>query len=123
MGRGGYNGGSASVKAPKSDNVYILTDTEDNLYDQLLRRSRIVESGENLESEKGGCQPEFGYVLKADIDQTKERRAFLNFIWTSRPGHRDQRLKWVDASTLLSHPKGIRLARKYHYRHPEAPQP
>jgi hypothetical protein len=49
-GLGGYNGGGLTVKAPKADNDYVFA-TIVVIESDILEKSQIIQSGENLNHE------------------------------------------------------------------------
>jgi hypothetical protein len=87
MGRGGYNGGDPSVSAPKTNRTYIWA-TNDSLDLELLGKSYIAQSGENLENEEGGVQGEFGYILRP-VNEAKQSKS----AWAKLHSRRSKKSK------------------------------
>jgi len=137
MGRGGFNGGSAAVQEPRTDTVYYFTAqesiddvTQAPLEVEILKRARIVLSGERLKNEKGGVQHEFGYVLEITYPEpeqkepTKGLSKLVRAVLSSKKAQPNYYNRWVAASTLLDEsPEGREFVRKYHLDRPEESRP
>lgn len=138
MGRGGFNGGSATVSGPKADLPYIFTSpapvfvghSEAPFEVADLKRACIVASGEQLTNELGGKQGEFGYLLyipettvEQDIKHSKIKRRVFALLQSGR-AHYKYTVRWISASNLLDGtPEGRELVLRYHLDHPERAQP
>ncbi|KAF2106261.1 hypothetical protein BDV96DRAFT_607490 [Lophiotrema nucula] len=121
MGRGGYNGGDPTVKEPKVDNFYIISPGESTSL-KLSTTSQILECGFNLKNEKGGIQPEFGYIVRAKPAKQKQKPGGISYIVSRYKWKRaKQSNRWVAASVLLANAGP--LVHEYHRHKPEAPKP
>lgn len=123
MGRGGYNGGDPAVNEPKADTSHIYTEGSQEF--EISPKSRILRSGENLENERGGIQPEFGYIIETKSTKQGQRS---KGIWKNLTFYRRRKgddltgpFKWIAASTLLK--EAPELAQKYHLQYPGAAKP
>ena len=133
MGRGGYNGGSPSVTAPKLDQVLI----NDLSKIKFTEKSWIFSVGCGLQNEEGGVQPEFGYIVSLSPEEETPKASVLVNLIPKKNNKRVQKKKkltnkkskkstlpdhkWVPASYLLEH--APELAKGYHLANPDAPKP
>lgn len=124
MGRGGYNGGDPAVNDPKEDKSYIGSTGESPGF-KIPQNFRILKSGDHLKNERGGIQPEFGYLITVEIEnKTQESKGSskLHKFHKRRKGEKSQQpYAWVPASTLMR--DAPEQAVKFHLQHPEAPKP
>jgi hypothetical protein len=124
MGRGGYNGGDPAVNDPKEDNSYIGSAGGTPGF-KIPRGFRILKSGEHLKNERGGIQPEFGYLITVEVENHPQKPKGSSRILSAhkrRKGKKSvQSHGWVAASALIRDAPD--QVRKYHLQNPEAPKP